>query len=372
VTESRSPAIDEPRQPASSRGAVFWLTYLLAAAWIGGVLAFASLAPDRYEAAMQEDRPVEWATVVLFVAAGIARLRQAVPGRRAFDFFVALFCLFVAGEEFSWGQRLLGFTPPEAFLERNTQQEFNIHNFADVFGRPKWMLMMALAGYGLVLPPLARVGATRGLLERVGSTPPPLALVPWFAAAIALLYWYPLTFTGEWVEALAGTLFVAAAPLSLRVFVSVLVATPAVALVMTQVSAMRRVGDPALVTCASAEAHMLLSAVVDSSDTADGLRQGGSVHKRVWTSVQEGYLDESVLRSFDGVPCRGEHPDDQASRRRYAIDPWGTAYWVYTLPKRGGVRPVGIYSFGPNRRRDGEPGMDAGDDVTAAGELEVR
>jgi len=372
VTATRSPAIDEARQPASSRRAVFLLTHLLAAAWIGGVLAFASLAPDPYEAAMQEDRPVEWATVVLFVAAGIARLRHAVRSRRAFDFLVALFCLFVAGEEFSWGQRLLGFTPPEAFLERNTQQEFNIHNFADVFGRPKWVLMMALAGYGLVLAALARVGATRRLLERVGSTPPPLALVPWFAVAIVLLYWYPITFTGEWVEALAGTLFLAAAPLSFRSFAGILAATPVAALVMTQVSAMRRAGDPVLVACASAEARALLSAIIDSNGAADGLRQGGSVHKRVWTSVQEDYLEESVLGAFHSVSCRGEQPENQASRRPYAIDPWGTAYWVYTLAERGDMRPVGIYSFGPNRRRDGEPGTSAGDDVTAAGELKVR
>jgi hypothetical protein len=231
---------------------------------------------------------------------------------------------------------------------------------------------MALAGYGLVLPAFASVGATRRLLERLGSTPPPLALVPWFAAAIALLYWYPIDFTGEWVEALAGTLFLAAAPLSFRGFVGALAGTLVAALVMTQVSATQRAGDPALITCASAEARALLSAVVDSNGATEDLRRGGSVHKRVWTSVQEEYLDESVLGSFDAVSCRGEQPGDQASRRRYAVDPWGTAYWMYTLSERDGVRPVGIYSFGPNRRRDGEPGIGAGDDVTAATELQVR
>jgi hypothetical protein len=352
--------------------AVVALTYVLAAAWVCGIFAFAYYAPERYEAAMQEDRPVEWATVVLFLAAAAVRLRAAVRQRHAFDFLVALFCVFVAGEEFSWGQRLVGFTPPDAFLERNTQQEFNVHNFADVFGRPKWVLMMALTGYGLVLPALWLVRPIRRLMERVGAAAPPLVLAPLFAAAIGLLYWYPFTFTGEWVEALAGTLFLATAPISLRSFGGLLAVTPVVAFAMTAVSAMRRAADPALVACATAETRALLTAVADSNAATEDLSSGGSVHKRVWTAVQEEYLDPSALDALMSVACRGEDSEDRASRRRYAVDPWGTAYWIDTNRPRGGVRPVVIYSFGPNRRRDGEPGMTTGDDVTARGELRVR
>jgi hypothetical protein len=348
------------------------LTHVLAVAWICGVLAFAHYAPARYEASMQEDRPVEWATVVLFLAAAIVRLRAAVRHRRMFDFLVALFCLFVAGEEFSWGQRLVGFTPPEAFLERNTQQEFNIHNFADIFGRPKWVLMMALAGYGLVLPALSLVGPIRRLMQRVGATPPPLVLAPWFAVAIGLLYWYPFTFTGEWVEALSGALFLATAPISLHAFAGALAVTPVIALAMTEVSALRRAGDPALVACARAEVRALLSAVADSNAATEDLTTGGSVHKRVWTAVHEDYLNKSALDALTAVGCRGEDPEDRASRRRYGVDPWGTAYWIDTNPARGGAQSIVIYSFGPNRRRDSEPGMPTGDDVTAAGELRVR
>jgi hypothetical protein len=366
AAERESPARETSVDRASARG-VAVVTYVLTAAWICGVLAFAHFAPDRYEAAMQEDRPVEWATVVLFLVAGIVRLRAAVRQRRVFDFLVALFCLFVAGEEFSWGQRLVGFTPPDAFLERNTQQEFNVHNFADVFGRPKWVLMMALAGYGLVLPTLGRIGPIRRMMERVGATPPPLVLAPLFAVAIGLLYWYPLTFTGEWIEALAGALFLATTQISLRPFAAALVATPVAAVVMAQVSAMRRAGDPALVACANAEARALLSAVTGGGATED--LAGRTVHKRVWTSVQEEYLNASVLGALAGVPCRGEDPEDLASRRRYGVDPWGTAYWISTRGGGGDGRSIAIYSFGPNRRRDGEPETPTGDDVIAAGEL---
>ena len=36
--------------------------------------------------------------------------------------------LFVAGEEISWGQRILGFATPDALAALNRQDEFNVHN----------------------------------------------------------------------------------------------------------------------------------------------------------------------------------------------------------------------------------------------------
>ncbi len=72
------------------------------------MLVMGSVAPDRYRALLQEDRIVEWTTVWLFLAAAFVGLRGALTHRRVFDGLVALFCLFVAGEEISWGQRLPG------------------------------------------------------------------------------------------------------------------------------------------------------------------------------------------------------------------------------------------------------------------------
>ena len=43
--------------------------------------------------------------------------------------FVALICLFIAGEEISWGQRIIGWNTPDFFAARNFQQETNLHNF---------------------------------------------------------------------------------------------------------------------------------------------------------------------------------------------------------------------------------------------------
>jgi hypothetical protein len=345
--------------------------HLLAAAIVVAALALAYWAPERYDALMEEDRAVEWATVVLFLVAGIARAYAALRTHRVFDALVGAFCLFVAGEEISWGQRLVGYTPPEVFLEHNTQQEANVHNFAAIFGRPKWMLIMALAGYGLVLPPLAMFGPTRRLLDRVGASAPPLALAPWFGGAIALLVWYPVTFTGEWVELLAGWLFVASAPLPPRATTLTAIAALPAALAMTWISAARRSGDTSQVACARAETGALVDDIVLGQAATPDLDQMASIHKRVWGSVTSGFIDDPLLQRFRATTCPGaDAGGPAAARRRYIVDPWGTAYWVLvTRDDESGARRVVVYSFGPNRRRDGEPGATTGDDVHAEGML---
>ena len=171
------------------------------------MLLMAEHQESAYDALMQEDRAVEWATVGLFAIAGLLRLAPALRRRRVFDVLVALFCLFIAGEEFSWGQRLVGYDSPVAFLEHNVQQEATLHNLA-VFGRPKWPLSIALAGYGILLPVVAGLARRAGgdapvqrflrrLLDRSGVSAPPLAAAPWFAAAVGLLVWYPVTLVDD-------------------------------------------------------------------------------------------------------------------------------------------------------------------------------
>jgi hypothetical protein len=43
---------------------------------------------------------------------------------------LALLFLFGAGEEISWGQRILGFQTPESLSQVNRQEEFNLHNLS--------------------------------------------------------------------------------------------------------------------------------------------------------------------------------------------------------------------------------------------------
>lgn len=332
------------------------------------MVLYARFAPERYAAAMQEDRVIEWMTMLLFAVGGVVRLRGAIRDRRLFDGLVALFCLFVAGEEISWGQRLLGLVPPAPFLAHNTQQEMNLHNFADVFGKPKWMLAIALFGYGVVLPAIDRMrwGGTVG--RRLGITPPNPALAPWFLACIGLLAWYPLEFTGEWVEFLAGVLFLVPAGLGTRALYATTPMLVPIAFALTAFGARRSGADAGKLDCARLEVDALARDM--ASAASPRLHDAGTVHKRVWTAARDGYLDAERLARFRRAPCRGAGARDAEARRQYAVDPWGTAYWIRTEPRTGDERQLLVYSFGPNRRRDGDAG-DVGatrrDDVVAVG-----
>lgn len=316
-------------------------------------------APAQYRTLLEEDRIVEWATVWLFFAAGLLGARNAVRERRLFDGLVASFCVFVAGEEFSWGQRLLGYRPPEFFLQNNFQQEVNVHNLSQSFFQPKWVLIAALAGYGIVLPLWSRAIGLRPLLARLGATPPSIDVLPWFTAAIALLIWYPLILTGEWVEAFSGGLFLVSVRPSLRTVWTTLASAAIFGAAMsTATDAVERQRDRARIACAAAEAQSLVEDVVSRAGT-HRLWRMHRVHKRLWSSFDE-YLDAGGIRPFGTLLCAQIGGDDSELRHTYGIDPWGSPYWLLVETIAAGERQVAVYSFGPNRRRDG----DAGDDIS--------
>ena len=330
--------------------------HVAACAYVAFCLWFASSRPQAYRDAMQEDRLVEWASVLAFAAAGGVQLIRAARARRPFDLLVALFLLFVAGEEMSWGQRLLGLTPPSWFLEHNTQQEMNIHNFGTVFGGPKGPFTLVLVGYGVLLPLVALIEIGRRLLHRIGATPPPPGAIPWLAASIALFVWYPVTFTGEWNELLAGSAFLVASGLTGRALAALAPAALVFAFALTAWSA-RGGDDPERARCATAE----LNAIADALRT--DVMGTSPAHKRVWTFVGDARIDADSLRArLAAVACAGAGGRDE-ERRQFAVDPWGTAYWIRVT--RGDiVATVTIYSFGPNRRRDIDPaGARSGDDL---------
>lgn len=243
--------------------------HALATAFVLACSALALRAPELYADAMQEDRAIEWASVLVFAWAGVAGLMRAIRQRRLFDGLVALFLLFVAGEEMSWGQRLLGFTPPSYFLEHNAQQEVNLHNFANSLGGPRWPFVVVLIGYAVLLPIAAQVArrwpVAGRALERIGATAPPAGAIFWFVVAIALFVWYPFRFTGEWTELLAGSVFLVSA---VRVqgagsmaLVGSLGAVGLGAGILTWVSA-RGTGDPALGACARREIDAIAGALL--------------------------------------------------------------------------------------------------------------
>ena len=65
----------------------------------------------------------------------------------------ALCCLYVAGEEISWGQHLFDWATPENWSEVNDQNETNIHNTSSWFDqKPRLVLLIGTVFGSLILP----------------------------------------------------------------------------------------------------------------------------------------------------------------------------------------------------------------------------
>lgn len=329
------------------------------------MLLLARYRPAQYAALLQEDRPIEWATVWLFATAAVIHLRRAIRQRLFFDMLVAIFCLLVAGEEISWGQRLIGYGSPQYFLANNLQQEVNLHNLSGAVVTPKWFLIAALAGYGILLPLLARSNRLNDFMKRIGATPPPVQLAPWFAVAAGLLVWYPVTLSGEWVETLAGGLFVASIPLRAGTPLIVVSLALIFGVLMTHITNriehQRNTGRSA---CASEEIKALLDDLTLGNSGTGKLRDQRTLHERVWTAINEGYINRQAAHNFDGTRCTSDQSQD---RRSYMVDPWGTSYWISVRQLDEDRQLFVIYSFGPNRRRDGSPDTPTDDDISLRG-----
>jgi hypothetical protein len=103
------------------------------------IVALTAAYRPLYRAFINEDAIVEWAQFGVLLALVPMGIALAVRlWRRHERSFAALFAIaavgafFIAGEEISWGQRLLGWATPEDLAALNEQGETNIHNIGDV------------------------------------------------------------------------------------------------------------------------------------------------------------------------------------------------------------------------------------------------
>lgn len=95
-----------------------------------------------------EDGFVEWLSFFAWFGAGIIFLLLFIKCLRSCDYLKAFWILVLtavtliaAGEEISWGQRILGYETPAAVESVNLQQEMNLHNM-------KWLDVRVEAGGG--------------------------------------------------------------------------------------------------------------------------------------------------------------------------------------------------------------------------------
>jgi len=86
-----------------------------------------------------EDKLIEYSTAIFFLigSLGIFWLVNRTGPRwlRMVILFGGLFIFCIAGEEVSWGQRLLNIKTPEYIARNNTQHELTIHNLHPVYSR---------------------------------------------------------------------------------------------------------------------------------------------------------------------------------------------------------------------------------------------
>ena len=348
------------------------------------VLVLVARDPDGWRVAMREDGVVEWGTFYVFVLAGLAYLsglRRAGGLGRIALLALGAFCLFVAGEEISWGQRLFAFQPPEIFLEENYQQEFNVHNLLmghellDFALDSKNLVALiagawGLVGGGLLAPALRRAGPAGGLAAWL----PDPALAGAFGAVAWMEIAYPMDLSGEAAELGLGLLFLLDAWLrrpgattrrgrlalvaGLAGLTALSAATPGLLDRLLYGSDAERAAQ------ARAELDRLAGDLARPGATTGRLRRKSRVHKRVYTALEAGYLRFGADGAFlEGRRSPGEEGPGEARRDRlgYFLDPWNDPYWVLWT---GPDEPLVVYSFGPNRRRDSRtrPGFEAGGD----------
>lgn len=359
---------------------------------IASLFGLAVLATPSYERLMQEDAWAEWATFLAFAAAGVMgivlalrRERQAAPEpgtktegpagpsprdgaasislERLALLALGAFCLFVAGEEISWGQRLASYRPPDLFLEKNYQQEANLHNLLKDIFDTRWMVFTVAAAYGILLAALGR------FIRPLASLAPTIQLLPWFLVVAVLEAMYPFKFTGEFAELLLGLVFIADFGERARRYAPAATAraarersvfrgipSGAVAGIQTGVLAVAVFMSPVAeaiiyrnagerVPQAHGDLESLQLELAKPNVLRERLFRKSRVHKRVYTAVRSNYL---------------RLPEEE-----YFLDPWNQAYWFAYQRTGQGQGQVLLYSFGPNRRRDsdiskvGDAGMTA-------------
>ena len=330
---------------------------------------------DLYYLFVQEDQLLEWSSFWGFMLAGglygLATVRSG-PGwvMRWFPAGLSLFCLFVAMEEISWGQRVFGYRPPDYFLEFNYQQEFNLHNVVDTAWR-KIGFFIIVIGYGVVLPLLGRIKPFSTVLTRLGIRAPALSSVPAFALIGLLQQLYPLRFSGEWVELMLAFGFVftarhyvdtanASPPFSPRLATQILFGAIWLPVLLGALSAAatsyQRQANPANEQAARAE----LTALAADLNRSRLSRIGCGVHRRVFTLATRNRVDDLFDGEFTALMQQGL-PE---ARAEFFLDPWNTAYWLrFSCADDGRNATAYLYSFGPNRRRDSTRYEIGGDDL---------
>lgn len=154
------------------------------------VLAAYLLARDALDTLCQEDGVVEYLTSFLYLAAALVFMAGAIRSPRA-RWWCVLFAIgffFVAGEEVSWGQRLLGISTPESLRESNVQEELTLHNLDGVHGSVRMLGFLAFLGLYVAIPfAVARSEGLARLVRRLDFPVPARWIAPIVLVGLAFM-----------------------------------------------------------------------------------------------------------------------------------------------------------------------------------------
>lgn len=120
-----------------------------------------------------EDGFVEWTTVIVLLVTMSVCFHRVITLRRQRSWLflcvttlLGLLCLFGAGEEISWGQRILGLESPEFFQANNAQGEIGLHNLVVEVDGERVKLNKLIFGTGLAVAMLIYLFVATPLYRR--------------------------------------------------------------------------------------------------------------------------------------------------------------------------------------------------------------
>ena len=126
---------------------------------------------------MSENGPIELAQWIVITGAflvSLATLCKVRPVRHPWLFgwvlTAALACLYISGEEVSWGQHFMNWDTPDYWKAVNDQHETNLHNTSSWLDqKPRLILMVGITLGGIIFPLLQKF--------RPGTLPEKFAII---------------------------------------------------------------------------------------------------------------------------------------------------------------------------------------------------
>ncbi len=136
-----------------------------------------------FEIMVREDGFVEYLQFFSLIISGILSLLVFKFLYKKKEYFLSLLFFlitctffFIAGDEISWGQRIMGINSPDYFLQSNVQREITIHNLAPFSGKLVTIIYIVVGLYGSLCWTLT------DKVKRIFSKKASLFIPPWYTS----------------------------------------------------------------------------------------------------------------------------------------------------------------------------------------------